>query len=206
MNKAALFLNGEKPTYNPKTNEYDLIVCTDGAYHFLLESHIVPDLIIGDFDSIDKLPKNIAHIHTPDQDFTDFEKALKILIDKGYKSIDVFAANGLEQDHFLGNMTAALKYLNKIKITFYDDRQEYYFAHNRTVLEQVKGKTISLFPFPYTYQVSTTGLKYPLKDANLSMIDNKIGTRNQAIKNTVKITFAEGYLLLFIERHITSQR
>jgi thiamine pyrophosphokinase len=200
MNKAALFLNGEKPTSNPMTRDYDLIVCTDGAYHFLLESHIVPDLIVGDFDSIEKLPNNIAHIHTPDQNSTDFEKALKILIDKGYESVDVFAANGLEQDHFLGNMTAALKYFNDIKITFYDDRQEYYFANSQTVLENVQGKTISLFPFPFTNHVSSQGLKYPLKDHTLSMIGNKIGTRNHALQNTVEISFSEGYLLLFIER------
>jgi thiamine pyrophosphokinase len=200
MNKAALFLNGEKPTSHPVTSNYDLIVCTDGAYHFLLESHIVPDLIIGDFDSIEKLPNNIAHIHMPDQNSTDFEKALNILIDKGYISVDVFAANGLEQDHFLGNMTAALKYFDDIKITFYDDRQKYYFANNQTVLDKVKGKIISLFPFPYANQVSSQGLKYPLKDHTLSMIGNKIGTRNHALENTVKINFCEGYLLLFIER------
>ena len=200
MNKAALFLNGEKPTSIPVPTNYDLIVCTDGAYHFLLESHVVPDLIIGDFDSIDKLPDKIAHMHTPDQNFTDFEKALKILFDKGYKNVDVFAANGLEQDHFLGNMTTALKYLNKIKITFYDDRQEYYFAQNKTILEQVKGKIISLFPFPYAYNVYTNGLMYPLTDDTLTMVGNKIGIRNQAIENRVQITFTEGYLLLFIER------
>jgi thiamine pyrophosphokinase len=197
---AALFLNGEKPTFQPITNDYQLIVCTDGAYHYLLANHIVPDLITGDFDSIDELPGHIDHIHTPDQNFTDFEKALKIIIDKGYKHVDVFAANGLEQDHFLGNMTVALKYINKIKIKFYDDRQIYYFANNHTVIEQVQGKTISLFPFPDTYQVSSHGLKYPLENDTLSMIGNKIGTRNYALQNTVTITFSEGYLLLFIER------
>jgi thiamine pyrophosphokinase len=200
MSKAALFLNGEKPTYQPVTNDYELIVCTDGAYHYLLANHIVPDLITGDFDSIDALPDNIVNIHTPDQNFTDFEKALKIIIDKGYKSLDVFAANGLEQDHFLGNMTTALKYINKIKIMFYDDRQVYYFANNHTEIDEVQGKTISLFPFPYAYHVSSQGLKYPLKDDTLSIIGNKIGTRNHAIQNTVTITFTEGYLLLFIER------
>ena len=41
--------------------------------------------------------------------FTDFEKALKIIVEQGFETVDVFAANGLEQDHFLGNLTTALK-------------------------------------------------------------------------------------------------
>ena len=80
MQKLALFLNGEKPSFlNPLSN-YQEIYCTDGAYHFLEEKNIIPDLIIGDFDSIESLPEHINHIHTPNQDFTDFHKALKIIV------------------------------------------------------------------------------------------------------------------------------
>ncbi|MFT4646795.1 MAG: thiamine pyrophosphokinase, partial [Planctomycetota bacterium] len=148
MQKLALFLNGEKPKNIHSLEKYDAIYCTDGAFHFLEEVNIVPDLIIGDFDSIQNLPEHIENIHTPDQNFTDFEKAIKIIIEKGFKSIDVFAANGMEQDHFLGNMTTALKYRKKIKITFYDDNQTYYFIDKKVVLNNVMNKKVSLFPFP----------------------------------------------------------
>ena len=37
----------------------------------------MPDLVCGDFDSITKIPTTIEVINTPDQNFTDFEKALK---------------------------------------------------------------------------------------------------------------------------------
>lgn len=200
MNKVALFLNGEKPKNIPSILGYDLVACTDGAYHFLAEVNIMPNLIIGDFDSIDILPINIPHIHTPDQNFTDFEKAIKIIIEKGYKKIDVFAANGLEQDHFLGNMTTALKYRKLIDIQFFDDKQTYFFVNKKVVLNNVKGKIISLFPFPKTRNIYTQGLKFPLNGLNLSMVKNKIGTRNLAVNNAVKIKFSKGHLLLFIEK------
>ncbi len=199
MAKIILFLNGEKPLNIPNVNQYDAVYCTDGAYHFLQESGITPDLITGDFDSIEKLPPNIPHIHTPDQNYTDFEKAIKIIIQQGYKSIDVYAANGLEQDHFLGNMCCALKYQKKIKIRFFDDKQSYYFCKKNTNLHNVKGKIISLFPFPKAKKITTTGLQYPLKKQNLSMLKNKIGTRNKANKDTVTIKFNQGNLLIFIE-------
>ena len=159
---------------------------------------IKPDLIIGDFDSIEKLPKDIPHIHTPDQNFTDFEKALKIILEKGYKEVDVFSANGLEQDHFLGNMTTALKYKKKLKITFFDDKQTYFFTKKNITISNEKGKTISLFPFPKAKKVVSKGLEYPLNEMNLSIKNNKIGTRNKAISDEVKIKYSRGELLIFI--------
>lgn len=199
MQKLALFLNGEKPTLLKKLNEYDKIYCTDGAYHFLEENNIEPHLIMGDFDSIEKLPSHIPNIHTPDQNYTDFEKALKIILEQGFSSLDVFAANGLEQDHFLGNLTTALKYKEKIKITFFDDKQTYYFIDKQFSLGNVLNKTISLFPFPKTKGVKSKGLQYPLNGMNLSIKHNKIGTRNKAIENAIEISYEKGNLLVFIE-------
>ena len=198
MKKIALFLNGERPKNIPDLNDYAEVYSVDGAFHYLQELGIKPDLIMGDFDSIELLPTDIKHIHTPDQNFTDFEKALKIIIEQGFKTVDVFAANGLEQDHFLGNMTTALKYKKQLKLTFYDDRQKYYFLKKQTVITGVKGKTISLFPFPKVKCVSSIGLKYPLKDDNLSMKKNIIGTRNIAIEDEISLRFAKGQLLIFI--------
>ena len=200
MKKIALFLNGEKPRDIPDLTDYHGIYCTDGAYNFLAQMQIRVDLIVGDFDSLKQLPENIDYIHTPDQDFTDFDKAIQIIIAKKFKQVDVFAANGLEQDHFLGNLTTALKYKSRIKIRFYDDRQSYYFIHKSCVLEDVKGKIISLFPFPKAKGLNTEGLKYPLINANLNMSKNKISTRNFATENQIKITFKKGNVLVFVEK------
>jgi thiamine pyrophosphokinase len=198
MKKIALFLNGEKPINIPDLSNYAGVYSVDGAFHYLQALNIKPDLIMGDFDSIEQLPTNIQHIHTPDQNFTDFEKALKIIIEQGYKSVDVFAANGLEQDHFLGNMTTALKYKKQLNLTFYDDRQKYYFLKKQTKIEGVKDKIISLFPFPKARNVSSTGLKYPLFNDTLNMKKNKIGTRNLATEDEICIHFSKGNLLVFI--------
>ena len=200
MKKIALFLNGEKPENIPALDNYAGVYSVDGAFHYLQALNIKPDLIIGDFDSIEQLPDDIKCIHTPDQNFTDFEKALKIIISQGYKCVDVFAANGLEQDHFLGNMSTALKYKKKLNLKFYDDRQSYYFIKKQTVIENIKGKMVSLFPFPKAKNVSSSGLKYTLNKLNLNMKKNKIATRNTAVEEKVTIQFSKGNLLLFIAR------
>ena len=201
MAKIALFLNGERPQNLPCLDVYELIYCVDGAYDYLKKLNITPDLIMGDFDSIDKLPQGIKCIHTPNQNFTDFEKALTIIVQKGYKKVDVFAANGLEQDHFLGNMSTALNLKNKLKITFHDDRQSYYFLDKKTTLYGVLGRLISLYPFPKAKNIKSSGLKYPLKNHNFSMKKNRIGTRNLAINDEVTLEFSKGNLLIFISHN-----
>ena len=199
MKKVALFLNGEKPQSKPNLSDYDWVVCADGAYQYFVDYELEPDLIIGDFDSIESLPNHIPHVHTPDQDFTDFEKALTHIIEKGFNEIDVFAANGMEQDHFLGNLTTALKYKNKCNLVFYDDNQAYYFINKQVKVNNIMGKTVSLFPFPKATKVFTKGLQYAINGKTLNMKKNKIGTRNKAVDNTIEIQFNKGNLLLFIE-------
>ena len=199
MNQKTVFLilNGETPRHLPDLSAYDLICATDGASIFLKKSGIMPDLITGDFDSSNNHPQNSEIIHTPDQNYTDFDKMLTILFDRGCKVIDVYGASGKVQDHFLGNLHTALKWKNDLKITFYDNYGKYFIAEKNTQLKGVLGKIISLFPFPLTKNITTAGLQYPLKKEDLSF-HQRIGTRNKAIEDIIKIQFKEGDLVIFV--------
>ena len=195
--KVFLLLNGEAPQKLPNLSKYTLICATDGGYHFLEKYHIKPNFISGDFDSSKNIPKNIEVIHTPDQDFTDFDKILQILLDKGFKNIDVFGASGKEQDHFLGNLHTAIQWKNKLKLTFFDNYSRYFLADIATQITKCKDKIISLVPFPKATKISTTGLLYPLNNEDL-VFGERIGTRNKAIANLINITFESGELFIFI--------
>ena len=139
--KAFLLLNGTKPGYLPNLEGYDLICVTDGASKNLAKFHIEPDIICGDLDSIDKeILDNYKSkiVHTPDQNFTDFEKALQLLLKKGITAVDVFGASGKEQDHFLGNISTAKAFQKKLKLTFYDDFGRFFFLDPKEkLMEQV---------------------------------------------------------------------
>lgn len=198
-----LFINGTPPKNLPKTEGYDIIACTDGAFHYLKEKNFdleKLDFISGDFDSHTGSDENIYHekfIHTPDQDFTDFQKALEILKNKGIKKIDVYGGSGGEQDHFLGNLHVAFLFKNDVEITFYDEFSSYFFIPKVFEIDNVKGKMISLLPFPKVENLTTDGLNWELQQAELRLTQ-RIGTRNFATKNTVKISFEMGDLLVFI--------
>lgn len=195
--KVFLLLNGTPPTKIPSLHEYNLICATDGAYAFLEKNKIVPDFISGDFDSLTTIPHNIEAIHTPNQDFTDFDKILKILHEKGFKNIDVFGANGEEQDHFLGNLHTAIQWKERLKLTFFDDFSCYFLANNMLKITDCKHRIISLIPFPKAVGITTKGLQYPLLKEELSF-GTRIGTRNKAVENEVEISFETGNLFVFI--------
>ncbi|MEO9572152.1 MAG: thiamine diphosphokinase [Polaribacter sp.] len=199
MNKGTVFLllNGEPPKNITNISDYEIICATDGAYHFLEKNKIKPNFISGDFDSIENLPKDIEVIHTPNQNFTDFDKILHILFEKGFKTVDVFGASGKEQDHFLGNLHTAILWKEKLSLTFFDNHSCYFLADKKTEILNSVDKTISLVPFPEAKNIRTKGLQYSLNDENLS-IGNRIGTRNKGIENTIEITFKTGELFIFI--------
>lgn len=195
--KVFLLLHGEAPKVLPVFSNYGIICATDGAYQYLLNHNITPDFISGDFDSLAILPQGLEAIETPDQNFTDFDKILKILFEKGFKEIDVYGASGKEQDHFLGNLNTAMQWRDALKITFYDNHGHYFLANKKTSIEHCLHKTVSLVPFPLATEVTTKGLQYPLNREDL-VFGKRIGTRNKAIENQIEIHFKTGNLFVFV--------
>ncbi|WP_234111298.1 thiamine diphosphokinase [Chryseobacterium sp. R2A-55] len=198
-------MNGVPPKDIPEIDGYDLIACSDGAFHYLKEKNFPVeklDFISGDFDSHtgndDEIYEEIF-IYTPDQEKTDFEKSLEIIKTKGFKQVHVYGGSGGEMDHFLGNLTVAFHFKDELEITFFDEFSTYFFSPKNLVLENVKGKMISLYPFPIAENIVTKGLNWSLDKEKLE-ITSRIGTRNFAAKDLVSIEFQKGDLIVFVEK------
>lgn len=204
--KALLFINGDAPKSVPDLETYGLIACTDGAFHYLKNLKFPLeklDFISGDFDSHSGKDENIYEdkfIYTPDQDKTDFHKALEIILERGFTNVDVLGGSGGEQDHFLGNLTVAFGFKDKLNIKFYDEFSEYYFVPKNFKIKGVKDKMISLYPFPSVENITTKGLNWSLVNGNLS-ITSRIGTRNFAVEDEVSIEYEKGDLLIFVGKN-----
>lgn len=201
--KALLFLFGEPPIQLPNVEGYDVIACTDGAFQYLKDKGFNLDqltFISGDFDSHTSSDEHLySHkfIHTPDQEYTDFEKALDILFQKGVEVVDVYGGSGKEMDHYLGNLSAAYRFKDKLKIVFYDEFSSYYFIPKSFTITNIDRKMISLYPFPIAENIETKGLNWNLNNETLSMT-SRIGTRNFAIEDEVSIQYKQGDLLFFV--------
>lgn len=207
VGKALLFINGEAPEKLPELSDYAIIACSDGAFCYLKEMGFPLDrltFVSGDFDSQNHFREKLENgdyqfevIFTPDQDRTDFEKALEIILERGVTDVEVYGASGGEMDHFLGNLSVALRFHDRMKICFIDRYSEYFFIPKWWKKTGVEGKMVSLYPFPRAENVVTHGLNWPLFGENLEM-NGRIGTRNYAIQDEISISFTEGNLLVFI--------
>lgn len=195
--KAFILLNGTEPASFPDLSNYDIVCAIDGAYNYFKNHNIEPDLVTGDFDSIQTIPTTVEVINTPNQDFTDFEKALQILKHRGFYHIDVYGGSGKEHDHFLGNISTALQWKIGLKITFFDDFGKYFFIEESIKISNIVGRNISLVPLPIANGIITEGLLYPLNNETLTF-GERIGTRNKAIGNEVQISVNSGDLLIYI--------
>ena len=201
--KALLFLFGEPPKQLPNAEGYDVIACTDGAFHYLKDKDFNLELltfISGDFDSHTSTDENLYHdkfIWTPNQDFTDFEKALDLLSNKGVTDVDVYGGSGKEMDHYLGNLSSAYYFKDRMNIVFFDEFSSYYFIPKSFSIDHVKGKMISLYPFPIAENVVTKGLNWSLNNETLSSTQ-RIGTRNFAKDDEVSIEYQHGDMLFFV--------
>jgi len=174
------------------------IYCTDGAYDKIRVlqkfGSFNIEAVIGDMDSV--MGQDVKLIKMPDQDYTDFEKALQYL-SKAFQKIDIYGASGKEMDHFLGNLSVAKKYKDKLQLKFMEHGYSYFFIGKDTQLETRKGSTISILPFPKAESVTTEGLEYELKETALEL-GKLISVRNKAINNKVRIQYKDGCAILFV--------
>ena len=198
--KAFILLNGAEPSVFPELSQYDIVCAIDGAYNHFEKNNIIPDLVTGDFDSIHTIPTSVEVIKTPNQEYTDFEKALLILKERGYFTINVYGGSGKEHDHFLGNISTALQWKTKLNISFFDDFGKYFFIEKSITITNVIGRNISLIPFPIASEINTEGLLYPIKNGTLTF-GKQIGTRNTATEDEINISFKSGALLIYISNN-----
>lgn len=192
----------------------DIVICADGGAEFAKENGVIPDYLIGDFDSIDKevfdfykvaASSNTKIIEYPcDKDFTDTELCVDKAIELGSTEICIAAGIGSRLDHSLGNILLLHKILEK-GIKGYIAAQDCYIylcnSNHELYLQGDLGQTISILPFMGNVGgVNLEGLKFPLKNATIR-VGQSIGLSNVFVKKLCKIEIEKGELLIIKNNH-----
>ena len=202
MSKAILVGAGNAPKMPLPIQKEDYLVAVDGGAMYILEQNLLPDIYIGDFDSCKILLPHIPiEKHPTHKDNTDMELAIEHVIEKGYKEIWLFGADGGRMDHFLANLQLLVNYAQKgYCMRLIAPSFSVYALHNNTLTlpKSNFSKTISIFCFSEKAEgVYLSGLVYPLKNAILTN-NYPLGVSNESIvgENTV-IKVKKGTLLVF---------
>ena len=110
MKTAVIFAAGElggKVSAEEIKSRADIIIAADKGLEHLSVLGLVPDIIVGDFDSYTgELPETDAEMHrsVPEKDDTDTMLAVRIAIERGCTDIDLYGALGGRTDHTIANI------------------------------------------------------------------------------------------------------
>ena len=195
----------ERDAFQKLDRSASYIVCADGGYDNAARCGIIPDLLVGDFDSVRAdLPKNVETIRLKvEKDDTDTFAAVKECIRRGYRNFELYGMlGGARMDHSYANF-CVLQYLASQgcrAVIVQGDRRIFLLNGGRLTLSGMKGRTVSVFPFGCaSCEVSYTGLKYSLESAVLESAV-PLGVSNLIAEDTAQITVHSGDAIVFVER------
>lgn len=176
-----------------------LCVAADGGADAALAAKVVPDAVIGDFDSVSAaalapVPKSQQH-RISEQDSTDFEKCLTRISAPLVLGVGFL---GARVDHQLAVFHALAKFPDRPCILL-GAHEVICLAPPRTRLPTLADEPVSLFPLgPVTAR--SIGLAWPLDGIAFSPL-TQIGTSNRAT-GTVEISVDAPAMLLILPRRI----
>jgi thiamine pyrophosphokinase len=207
INRIILIANGnftDLDFYRSQIKENDYIICADGGAKHALSLGLTPHLIIGDLDSLEEsicrlLSEGPTQFikYPSEKDESDLELALLKALDLEPQEIIIWGALGKRVDHFYANlMLLTLSLKSGITTKLIDEDHEIFVTDKTIELKGEKGDYVSLFPFsPQVKGITTTGLKYPLKNETLYLGPTR-GLSNEFITTVAKVTIDEGLLLV----------
>ncbi len=172
----------------------DKVLCVDSGLVHAHANEITPDLLSGDFDSLDPtLVHDVPTQPTPDQDFTDFEKAL------GLCTAPLVVAAGVlggRLDHQLATFSTLVKASMPVVAV---DRDVCVFAvpaGKEMSIPLPKLAPVALYPLLAT-TVTSRGVAWPLDQAPMAP-DGLIGTSNHMVGDVFTVQADASGLLVIV--------
>ena len=193
----SVVLNGQIPSDKSliqRISSSDYIIAVDGSANQLNKLNILPNVVIGDFDSIESFnDSNVELIEANDQSKTDFRKTLEWCIKKNISHISIFGISGKSEDHFLGYYYTLNDFSNKIDWIAFTDFSVISPCVRKKEFDSYKGQKVSLFSMKGDTLVSSKNLEYPLDSYLLSPSDNAV--RNISISDKFIIESSNNILV-----------
>lgn len=200
MSRVAIIAAGSFPrTEYPRylISSADVVICCDSALSAAEKHGIVPDVVIGDLDSVCR--RALARfkgkvVHVPDQDTNDLTKAFDYVMSEipDVESIDILGATGRSEAHTIGNISLLMDYaerydLSSIPVQMVSDYSTIFAVSDSCELHVGQGRKVSIFSPDPTLRIKSSGLQWPLDDV---VFDNWWkGTLNRASQDAINLTF-----------------
>lgn len=190
---------GDFNSLRTKPQKGDLVIAADGGYNHLIKENIIPDIAIGDFDSLGTIPEGCEVIKlNPVKDVTDMHAAAEIGTEKGYTSFQLYGACGGRFDHTFANIQLAASMAEKgFEVSIRDgDRTIAAVSNGELKIGKRDSGYISVFSHSdLSTGVSISGLRYSLDNAELRN-SFPLGVSNEFIGKDTSISVKNGTLII----------
>ncbi len=199
-----ILANGDPPSSEllaGLADSHDLFIACDGAVQKAVACAVLPDVVSGDFDSLDldaaraALPRT-EFVATPDQSRTDLEKAVEIARARGATALTIAGAAGGRIDHTLGNASLLLRWAMDwpdLPVAIVADGAETRALLGTRTLDTEAGDAVSVLSLDGQARVTLAGVRWPLTDFLLAV--GVGGLLNEATGASVTVK-AEGGVIL----------
>ena len=190
----------------------DIIIVADRGVMAAKELNIIPDYVVVDFDSSDTTVveyfksqfeicgKPMVRTFNPEKDETDTELAISLALTLNPKEIILLGATGTRLDHTMANIELLYRMMASGVQARIIDEYNVISIHDKEITlkrDKALGEYFSLIPFTESVKgLNIIGAKYEVENYVLSS-GSSLGISNEFNKNTVKISFNGGVLILF---------
>ena len=183
------------------------LVAADAGAAFCLDAGLMPDAVVGDFDSLPasaraQIPADKLH-QSQDAETNDLEKALAFVRARHGDDVDIAlvagaALEGGRADHAVANL-GPLVAEPHARITVVDgDGRLFAVRRGRVLLEDLVGSMVSILPWTlHGVTVSAEGVQWPLDHALLKLGGR--GISNEIADPGATIDVHDGVALLWVE-------
>jgi thiamine pyrophosphokinase len=208
--KCIILANGKPPARNVITylrkKGYNTLICADGGANYAKKLKLVPDVIVGDLDSIEhsilrEFKNTSVIIKITRQNDTDVEKCIKYALKNLFNDIILMGVTGDRLDHTFCNLGIVLKFYKQIKLKILAENSLLIPYSGEVTLRTVAGETISLYGFNKRTRISSKGLKYKLDNIPLPF-GTRESTSNRAVKDLVKLKISGGVIFVIRDYHV----
>lgn len=179
----------------------DLVLAADAGYQNCRRAGIVPDLLLGDFDSMEQPPDFPRVQRAPvEKDDTDTMLAVRTGLEQGCEEFHLYGGTGGKRlDHTLANLQSLL-FLRRhgARGYLYDDDFVWTVIENESLVipRTVDWGLLSVFCMGAPASgIDEEGVQYPLRDASLTM-EFPLGVSNHILEPEARVTVRRGTLLL----------
>jgi len=185
-----------------------LLLCADGGANAVVELGAVPDVVVGDLDSVTEAlqaelgSQKIRRVDA-DNTGTDLQKVLHYACQIGIETATLIGVTGGRSDHTLWNLSLLKVFAHDMALRIIDDYCEICLVSGeggRMRFRAMLGQKVSLSPLGGpACGVRTQGLKFALHSETLEL-GVRDGISNEVVDNPVEISVESGDLLVFIQR------